>query len=242
MYGGPLFVTCVALHGYVWGPFASHCATLHRYVWGLVFLCLTLCNTARVCQRLVSPWLVRSSGVRCCFSGVREPQHVARDRHFYLLLRPFVCPCFYCPCQAIFNCFTLEEHTKMKRMSGRYAALATPGGRGTAATWQPDGSQRPAPAMHCACCCCRLHVPLLHSLPPSLCACVCACAGAPLVPKSMGADEFLPIHMFVLVNARLENPQLLSRQLQQLCDESTIQVCSRRFNARACMVRLCIGL
>ena len=41
----------------------------------------------------------------------------------------------------------------------------------------------------------------------------------------MGADEFLPIHMFVLVNARLENPQLLSRQLQQLCDESTIQVC-----------------
>jgi hypothetical protein len=146
----------------------------------------------------------------------------------------------------------------MKRMSGRYAALAAPGGRGAAAILQSHGNQTATRwwpkhytgLVTVADCVLPSFPPSLPPSLPSLCVCVCvcvcvcisACAGAPLVPKSMGADEFLPIHMFVLVNARLENPQLLSRQLQQLCDESTIQVCGRRFNARACMVRLCIGL
>ena len=42
--------------------------------------------------------------------------------------------------------------------------------------------------------------------------------------SAMGADEFLPIHMFVLVQSRLENPLLLRALLYQMCDESSLQV------------------
>ena len=42
--------------------------------------------------------------------------------------------------------------------------------------------------------------------------------------KSMGADEFLPIHMFVVVRAKLENPLLLRALLYTMCDENSLQV------------------
>ena len=42
--------------------------------------------------------------------------------------------------------------------------------------------------------------------------------------KAIGADEFLPIHMFVVVRARLENPLLLWALLHKMCEETVLQV------------------